>query len=35
MCEAERGAPLEAALLAAQIRRVSDQMNLLMKTISD
>jgi hypothetical protein len=35
MCETERGAPLEAARLATQIRSASDQVNLLMKTISD
>ena len=35
MCETERAAPLEAARLAAQIRCISDQVNLLMKTISD
>jgi hypothetical protein len=35
MCETERTAPLGAARLAAQIRSVSDQVNLLMKTISD
>jgi hypothetical protein len=34
-CETERAAPLEAARLATQIRSVSDQLNLLMKTISD
>jgi hypothetical protein len=35
MCEDERAAPLEAARLAARIRSISDQLNLLMKTISD
>src|SRR5258706_119133 len=35
MCETERAAPLDAARLAAQIRSASDQVNLLMKTISD
>lgn len=34
-CETEQAAPLEAARLAAQIRGISDQVNLLMKTISD
>ncbi len=34
-CETERAAPLEAARLAARIRAISDQVNLLMKTISD
>lgn len=34
-CETERAAPLEAARLAARIRCISDQVNLLMKTISD
>jgi hypothetical protein len=35
MCEDERAAPLEAARLAARIHSISDQLNLLMKTISD
>jgi hypothetical protein len=35
MCESERAALLEAARLAARIRDISDQLNLLMKTISD
>ena len=35
MCETERSAPLEAARLAAQISSASDQVNLLMTTISD
>jgi len=34
-CESERAAPLEAARLVARIRSISDQVNLLMKTISD
>jgi hypothetical protein len=35
ICETERAAPLDAARLAAQIRSAFDQVNLLMKTISD
>jgi hypothetical protein len=34
-CETERAAPLDAARLAMQIRSVSDQLNFLLRTISD